>query len=61
MKRALLPDNQLKNYILRKEFHIEIDVSMLQNFGCRMQFVRVEEPVLVRNVHCIVKILNDIQ
>jgi len=35
---------------------------MLQNFGCRMQFVRrVEEPVFVRNVHYIVKIFNDIQ
>jgi len=46
---------------LRKEFHIEINVCMLQNFSCRMQFVRAKEPVLVRNVHCIVKILNNIQ
>jgi len=34
---------------------------MLQNFGYRMQLIRVEEPVLVRNIHCLVKILNDIQ
>jgi len=34
---------------------------MIQNFGCRMQFFQVKEPVLVRNVHCIVKILNNIQ
>jgi len=34
---------------------------MLQNFGCHMQFIRVEEAVLVRNIHCLVKILNDIQ
>jgi len=27
-------------------------------FGCRMQFIRVEETVLVRNIYYLVKILN---
>jgi len=35
---------------------------MLQNFfGCCVQFVRVEEPVLLRSVHCLVEILSDIR